>query len=86
MAPELVNRKGHSFPADIWSIGCVVIEMLTSKPPYSDQTQDTKRVLQMIRQGIKPNYPAGISKYCQGFLDSCLQIEPEKRLNVKQLL
>lgn len=36
MAPELVNRNGHSFPADVWSIGCVVIEMLTSKPPYAD--------------------------------------------------
>lgn len=35
MAPEVVRRTGHTFSADIWSVGCVVIEMLSAYPPYS---------------------------------------------------
>ena len=36
MAPEVVNRSGHSKAADIWSIGGVLIEMITGHPPYGD--------------------------------------------------
>jgi len=36
MSPEVVSRKGHSYPADIWSIGCLMIEMISGKPPWSN--------------------------------------------------
>ena len=29
MAPEVVNQFPHSFECDIWSLGCLVVEMLT---------------------------------------------------------
>jgi mitogen-activated protein kinase kinase kinase len=39
MAPEVVKQTGHSAKADIWSVGCLVVEMLTGTHPWPDLNQ-----------------------------------------------
>lgn len=33
-APEIIGRHGHSFSADIWSLGCMLYTLLVGVPPF----------------------------------------------------
>lgn len=39
MAPEVVktNKRGYTFKIDIWSIGCIVLEMWAGRRPWNDE-------------------------------------------------
>jgi mitogen-activated protein kinase kinase kinase len=39
MAPEVVKQTAHTRKADIWSVGCLVVEMLTGEHPWAQLTQ-----------------------------------------------
>jgi serine/threonine protein kinase len=35
MAPEVIRRTGHNQSADVWSFGCMMIEMVSGKAPWT---------------------------------------------------
>ena len=61
MAPEVLKRTGHTVSADIWSLGCLVIEMLTGKAPWTSLTTDFEEIISYIVSGIHPPFPTTIS-------------------------
>jgi len=88
MAPEVVLRTGHNKSADIWSLGCVLIEMRTGKPPWSDIGDTAFKVLQAIastKTGPKINEDL-YSAPCLCFLKRCLKLKSEERPSAEELL
>ena len=86
MAPEVVLREGHSFSADIWSFGCVLIEMVTGKPPWSNYTNDSREVLSLIAtENAIPDIPL-CPDHMLNTIKICLQRKPYERPTAKELL
>ncbi|CAK9327736.1 unnamed protein product [Citrullus colocynthis] len=85
MAPEVVNGKGQGYglPADIWSLGCTVLEMLTRKLPYSE-LESHMQALFRIGKGKPPAVPESLPKDAQDFIRQCLQAR-QKDLNCGEL-
>ncbi|XP_076667329.1 ribosomal protein S6 kinase 2 beta [Andrena cerasifolii] len=65
MAPEIVNRKGHSFAADWWSFGVLMFEMLTGALPF--QGENRKETMTQIMKA-KLSMPLNISPEAQALL------------------
>ncbi|KAK3418551.1 mitogen-activated protein kinase kinase kinase NPK1 [Eucalyptus grandis] len=86
MAPEVILQTGHSFSADVWSVGCTVIEMATGKPPWSEQYQEVAALFYIGTTKSHPPIPDHLSDEAKDFLLQCLQKEPHARRTASQLL
>ncbi|RLM78695.1 protein kinase byr2-like [Panicum miliaceum] len=84
MAPEVAKAKPHGPPADIWSLGCTVLEMLTGKVPYPDM--EWTHALLKIGRGIPPEIPDKLSEDARDFIKKCVQANPNDRPSAAQLL
>ncbi|XP_027345408.1 mitogen-activated protein kinase kinase kinase 1-like [Abrus precatorius] len=86
MAPEVVNLKnqGYGLAADIWSLGCTVLEMLQRQPPYSDL--EGMQALFRIGRGEPPPIPESLSNDARDFILKCLQVNSNKRPTAAELL
>ncbi|XP_076657470.1 ribosomal protein S6 kinase 2 beta [Halictus rubicundus] len=77
MAPEIVNRKGHSFAADWWSFGVLMFEMLTGALPF--QGVNRKETMTQILKA-KLSMPSNISPEAQALLRVLFKRVPANRL------
>ncbi|KAL9240799.1 hypothetical protein vseg_014977 [Gypsophila vaccaria] len=85
MAPEVILQTGHNFSADIWSVGCTVIEMATGKPPWC-QYQEVAALFHIGTTKSPPPIPDHLSAEAKDFLNKCLQTEANSRASASELL
>ncbi|KAF8702061.1 hypothetical protein HU200_033406 [Digitaria exilis] len=86
MAPEVIVGSGYNCSADIWSVGCTVIEMATGKPPWSHEYQEVSLLYYVGTTKSHPPIPEHLSPEAKDFLLKCLQKEPEMRSAASDLL
>ncbi|KAJ7273745.1 hypothetical protein B0H12DRAFT_1090879 [Mycena haematopus] len=84
MAPEVVKQSGHTRKADIWSVGCLVVEMLTGEHPWATLTQ--MQAIFKIGSSAKPTIPSDISSDAQDFLLRTFELDQEARPSAAELL
>ncbi|KAM3595495.1 uncharacterized protein V6R79_024300 [Siganus canaliculatus] len=77
MAPEVVNRQGHTHSADWWSFGVLMFEMLTGALPF--QGKDRKETMNLILKA-RLGMPQFLSAEAQSLLRALFKRNPANRL------
>ncbi|XP_042042791.1 serine/threonine-protein kinase AtPK1/AtPK6-like [Salvia splendens] len=77
MAPEILQSKGHNKNADWWSIGILLYEMLTGKPPF---VHANRKKLQEKIINEKLKLPPRLTSEAHSLLRGLLQKDPLNRL------
>ncbi|KAG6784085.1 hypothetical protein POTOM_009769 [Populus tomentosa] len=86
MAPEVIeNTSGYSLAVDIWSLGCTILEMATSKPPWS-QYEGVAAIFKIAQSKNYPEIPSHLSEDAQSFVKLCLLRDPSIRRPASKLL
>uniref|UniRef100_A0A3P9KTB8 Mitogen-activated protein kinase kinase kinase 3 n=1 Tax=Oryzias latipes TaxID=8090 RepID=A0A3P9KTB8_ORYLA len=67
MSPEVINGEGYGRKADVWSVACTVVEMLTQKPPWAEY-EAMAAIFKIATQPTKPTLPEGVSDASRDFL------------------
>lgn len=95
MAPEVIlnSNEGHSFKADLWSLGCCAYELFTGKPPLQHQyppmralrhisscssDEDFAQLIGLDTLDLSPDF--------RDFLLHCFVVDPSKRYSAPRLL
>lgn len=88
MAPEVLKGESYGRSADVWSVGCIIIQMLTAKPPWSDRQYDRHYAL-IFRIGNAsegPPLPIFESPPLKDLCLRCLEIDKNDRSAAKDLI
>lgn len=89
MSPEVIKGEnpGHFGAVDIWSLGCVILEMATGRRPWANLDNEWA-IMYNIAQGNPPQLPSPDQLSPQGidFLKRCFVRDPKKRGTALELL
>ncbi|OBA23735.1 Pkinase-domain-containing protein [Metschnikowia bicuspidata var. bicuspidata NRRL YB-4993] len=91
MAPEVIHsmveekKQGYSAKVDIWSLGCVMLEMFAGQRPWSNEAV-VSAIYKLGKTKLAPPIPVDVSKEAKDFLNKCFTIDTEKRPTAAKLL
>ena len=80
MAPERLNGQQYSAPADMWSLGMIVVELAEGAHPWRDATSYYDLVLELSSCGTPPRLPSDDGRFSQPLVElaaSCLEPAPD---------
>ncbi|XP_044625140.2 mitogen-activated protein kinase kinase kinase 2 isoform X3 [Equus asinus] len=84
MSPEVISGEGYGRKADVWSVGCTVVEMLTEKPPWAE-FEAMAAIFKIATQPTNPKLPPHVSDYTRDFLKRIF-VEAKLRPSADELL
>ncbi|KAJ8914598.1 hypothetical protein NQ315_017303 [Exocentrus adspersus] len=88
MAPEVFTKnmaEGHGRAADIWSVGCVVVEMASGQRPWA-QYDSNYQIMFKVGMGQSPDPPDDMIDEGLDFLELCFKHNPKERATALELL
>ncbi|KAG5458815.1 MAG: kinase-like domain-containing protein [Olpidium bornovanus] len=84
MAPEVIKAEKYAATIDVWSLGCVTVEMLSGARPWHGF--DLVATMYKLGTDQTPPLPADASDVAKDFLARCFVVNIKARPSVADLL
>ncbi|XP_048233648.1 serine/threonine-protein kinase ATG1a isoform X2 [Ricinus communis] len=86
MAPEIIQNQKYDAKADLWSVGAILFQLVTGKPPFDGNSQ--YQLFQNILTSTELRFPQGaleeLHPDCLDLCRSLLRQNPVERLTFKE--
>ncbi|XP_067679391.1 mitogen-activated protein kinase kinase kinase 1-like isoform X1 [Haliotis asinina] len=88
MAPEVLRGENYGRACDVWSVGCCMIEMATTKPPWNapDVSNHLALIFKIASSVESPPIPENLSPAVRDLMLRCLEQSSEFRPTARELL
>ena len=83
-SPEIWNNAKYDGRVDVWSLGCVLYELATLRPPFL--AKDFPGLSRKVTLGYYEPIPQSYSKKLSELIKNCLQVKMHYRVTAKELL
>ena len=83
-SPEVWEEQPYDSKSDVWSLGCVIYEMATLRPPF--QAQSMEELYKKVMRGIYPKISSKYSEDLSDVLKLMIQVEVGARPSCDELL
>lgn len=78
MAPEVIRSEGHGRAADLWSLGVLLYELTTGRPPFAPRGTAPQGVYAGVLAGVMAPAPLASAELL-GLLAGLLRVDPSAR-------
>lgn len=85
MAPEVLANEKYAEPADVYSCGIILWELLSRECPY-DGMEPIQCAVAVLNRGIRPDIPNWCPASYAALISSCVAKAPEARPTFMQIL
>lgn len=83
-SPEVWKDQPYDCKSDIWSLGCVLYESVTLKPPF--RAEDMAGLYKKVIRGIYPKIPTHFSQDLNNTVKALMVVQPQLRPSTDQIL
>uniref|UniRef100_A0A1A7XS68 non-specific serine/threonine protein kinase n=3 Tax=Iconisemion striatum TaxID=60296 RepID=A0A1A7XS68_9TELE len=84
LAPEVFTKGEYDAKSDIWSVGCILVELCTKKKAFS--AENTINLIPKIINGVCPTLPSNFSPELGYLLSDLLKTDPMDRPTASEVL
>lgn len=84
LSPEIVQSQPYTLSTDVWSMGVMLYEMATLRPPFDAPSLHmlSMKIVRGAYTPISSNFSQALKKLVQ----DCLQVTPSRRPTVNAIL
>ncbi len=84
LSPEICQERPYNQKSDIWSVGCILYELLTLRHAFDGNSM--KSLVYKILKGVPPPISEVYSPEIRGMVSEMLTKDPAKRPSIRQIL